>query len=81
MATLPLQAVFEGDLAVLLVPVDDGDAMSAVAEKVAHHVADRRVPAQDRPLVVTFKGSQLPDDVTATAAGIGPMDVIRVGYR
>jgi len=81
MAPLPLQAVFDGDVAVILVLVDDRDTMRSVAEKVAHHVAGTRVAAQDRPLAVTFRGAAVDDDVTAAAAGIGPMDVVRVGYR
>ena len=35
MALFPLQANFRGDFVVLLVPVDDGDTMSVVADKVA----------------------------------------------
>jgi toluene monooxygenase system protein B len=81
MALLPLQALFEGDVALILVPVDDQDTMAVVAEKVAHHVAGIRVAASDRPLRVTFRGRPVPGDLTAAAAGICPMDVVRVGYR
>ena len=80
MALFPLQAVFDGDFVVLVVPVDDEDPMSVVAGKVAHHVVDHRVPAQDRMLHVRHNGSVLPDDATVVTAGVGPMDVIQVGY-
>jgi toluene monooxygenase system protein B len=81
MAMVPLQAVFEGDIVVLLVLVDDQDPMHVVAGKVAHHAAGVRVPALDRPLAVTFQGRMVDDDATTAAAGIGPLDVVRVGYR
>ncbi|GHA48916.1 hypothetical protein GCM10010372_55930 [Streptomyces tauricus] len=60
MALFPLQALFEGDLVVLLVPVDDGDPMTVVADKVAHHVVDHRVAARDRPLRSGTTGGRCP---------------------
>lgn len=80
MALFPLQAVFDGDFVVLLVPVDDQDPMSVVAGAVAHHVVDHRVAAQDRPLRVRHGGVTLPDDATVLTAGVGPLDVVQVGY-
>jgi toluene monooxygenase system protein B len=80
MALFPVQASFEGDFVVLLVPVDDQDPMTAVAEKVAYHVVDRRVAAQDRPMQVQHNGTVLAGDATVVTAGVGPMDVLRVGY-
>jgi toluene monooxygenase system protein B len=80
MALIPLQAVFDGDMVVLLVPVDDQDPMTTVAGKVAHHVVDRRVAARDRPLLVRHAGRTLPGDLTVAAAGLVPLDVVDVGY-
>lgn len=80
MALFPLQAVFDGDFVVLLVPVDDEDPMTVIADKVAHHVVDHRVAAQDRPLRVRHDGNLLPDDATVVSAGVGPLDVLQVGY-
>ncbi|MFS8201447.1 toluene-4-monooxygenase system B family protein [Streptomyces sp. CWNU-52B] len=80
MALFPLQAVFDGDFVVLLVPVDDEDPMTVVADKVAHHVVDHRVPAQDRPLRVRHDGRTLPLDATVVTAGMRPLDVVEVGY-
>ena len=79
MALFPLQAAFDGDFVVLLVPVDDEDPMTVVAQKVQHHAAGR-VPAQDRPMRVRFNAADVADDATVVTAGIGPMDVIQVGY-
>jgi toluene monooxygenase system protein B len=79
MALFPLQAAFDGDFVVLLVPVDDEDPMTVVAQKVLHHAAGR-VEAQDRPLGVRFNAAPLPDDATVVTAGVGPMDVVQVGY-
>lgn len=80
MALFPVQAIFEGDFVVLLVPIDDADPMSTVAQKVAYHVVDKRVAGQDRPLRVEYKGAPLPDDATVVTAGVEPMDLLRVGY-
>jgi toluene monooxygenase system protein B len=80
MALFPLQAVFDGDFVVVLVPVDDEDLMPEVAAKVAHHAVGHRVPVQDRPLQVRHHGTPLLDDATVVTAGVGPMDVVQVGY-
>lgn len=80
MALFPIQAVFEGDFVVLLVPIDDADPMSVVAEKVAAHVVGQRVAAQERPLQVRLGATVLGADDTVVTAGVGPMDVLEVGY-
>jgi toluene monooxygenase system protein B len=80
MALFPLQAVFEGDFVVLLVPVDDEDSIATVAGKVAHHAVGHRVADLDRPMQVRHAGAVLPDDATVLTAGVGPMDVVQVEY-
>jgi toluene monooxygenase system protein B len=80
MALFPIQAVFDGDFVVLLVPVDTEDPMRVVAEKVAHHVVGRRVAAQDRPMRVRRLGEVLADDTTIAQANLTPLDVLEVGY-
>jgi toluene monooxygenase system protein B len=80
MSLFPLQAVFDGDFVVILVPVDDEDPMTAVAAKVAHHAAGHRVPEQGRPLRVRHQGAVLAGDATVVTAGVAPMDVVQVGY-
>jgi toluene monooxygenase system protein B len=80
MAMVPLQAVFRGDFLALLVPVDDGDTMEVVAQKVAHHVIHRRLPAQDAPMRVQYNGRVLPTDHTVAQAGLSPMSFVEVFY-
>lgn len=80
MALFPAQAIFEGDFVVLLVPVDDEQPMTEVAQAVAHHVVGKRVAAQDRPMQVTYNGEVLADDATLAGSGIAPLEVLRVGY-
>ncbi len=80
MALFPTQAIFEGDFVVLLVPVDDEQPMTEVAAAVAHHVVGKRVPAQDRPLKVTYDGNVLADDATLAGLGIAPLEVLQVAY-
>jgi toluene monooxygenase system protein B len=78
MAPFPVQGIVEGDFVVVLVPVDDTDPMTVVAEKIAYHGIGRRVPAQDRPLKVRYRGELLADDATITSAGCTPLDVLEV---
>jgi toluene monooxygenase system protein B len=75
-----VQALFDGDFVVVLVPVEEGDSMAEVAKKVAQHTVDRRVEPQDRSMQVSFEGQILPADVTVTDAGIRHWDVLEVAY-
>jgi len=80
MALFPVQGIVEGDFVVVLVPVDDTDPMTVVAEKIAYHGIGKRVAAQDRPLRVRYKGALLDDASTIVDAGCAPMDVLEVLY-
>jgi toluene monooxygenase system protein B len=80
MALFPVQGVFEGDFVVILVPIDTEDPMTVVAQKIAYHVVDRRVPAQDRDMQVRHNGNVLPADATVVDAGVAPLDVLEVAY-
>jgi len=80
MATVPLQAAFRGDFAVLLVYVDDQDTMEKVAQKVAYHVILRRLPPQDAPMRVQYENRVLPPDQTVAQAEIPPMSFVQVFY-
>jgi toluene monooxygenase system protein B len=80
MAMVPLQAVFRGDCLTLLVPVDDRDTMDVVAQKVAHHVIHRRLPARDAPMRVRYDERVLPMDLTVAQAGLSPLSFVEVFY-
>ena len=80
MATVPLQAAFRGDFAVLLVSVDDQDTMDKVAQKVAYYVILRRLPPQYAPMRVQYDDRILPPDQTVAQAEIPPMSFIQVFY-
>jgi toluene monooxygenase system protein B len=80
MALLPLQAAFRGDFVALLVPVDDQDTMDVVAQKVAYHVINRRLPPQDAPMRVKYNDQVLPPDQTVVQAGMPPMSFVQVFY-
>jgi toluene monooxygenase system protein B len=80
MAMVPLQAVFRGDFAVLLVAVDEEDTMEKVAEKVAHHVIHRRLPPRNAAMCVQYNERVLPPDQTVAQAGLLPMSFIEVLY-
>ena len=80
MALLPLQAAFRGDFVALLVPVDDQDTMDVVAQKVAYHVINRRLPPQDAPMRVQYNDQGLLPDQTVAQAGMPPMSFVQVFY-
>jgi toluene monooxygenase system protein B len=80
MAAIPLQAVFRRDFVTLLVLVDDEDTMEVVAQKVAHHVIQRRLPPQDAPMRVQYNNRILAPEQTVSQAGILPMSFVEVFY-
>ncbi|MHA6797289.1 toluene-4-monooxygenase system B family protein (plasmid) [Pseudonocardia bannensis] len=80
MAPFPVQGITEGDFVVVLVPVDTEDPMTAVAEKIAYHAVNRRVPEDDRPMAVRHNGRVLAGDATVIDAGVAPLDVLEVVY-
>ena len=80
MAAVPLYAIFRRDFVTLLVLVDDEDTMELVAQKVAHHVIQRRLPPQDAPMRVQYNNRVLEPDQTVSQAGILPMSFVEVYY-
>ena len=80
MATVPLQAAFRRDFVTLLVLVDDEDTMDVVAQKVAYHVINRRLPAQGLRMRVRYNQQVLSPDQTVAQAGILPMSFVEVFY-
>ena len=80
MATVPLQAAFRRDFVTLLVFVDDEDTMDVVAQKVAQHVIDRRLPARNARMRVRYNQQVLSPDQTVAQAGIPPMSFVEVFY-
>jgi toluene monooxygenase system protein B len=80
MAAVPLQAVFRKDFVTLLVLVDDEDTMDVVAQKVAHHVIQRRLPSQDAPMRVQYNNRVLAPEQTVSQAGILPMSFVEVFF-
>jgi toluene monooxygenase system protein B len=80
MAAVPLQAVFRKDFVTLLVLVDDEDTMDVVAQNVAHHVIQRRLPPQDAPMRVQYNNRVLAPEQTVSQAGILPMSFVEVFY-
>ena len=80
MATLPIQAAFRRDFVTLLVLVDDEDTIEVLAQKVAHHVINRRLPAQGLRMRVRYNQQVLSPDQTIAQAGILPMSFVEVFY-
>ena len=78
MALFPVQGIVDGDFVVVLVPVDDTDPMTVVAEKIAYHGIGKRVAATGGALKVRWNGEFLPDDATIAGVGCAPLDVLEV---
>jgi toluene monooxygenase system protein B len=51
-----------------------------VAQKVAHHVIQRRLPPQDAPMRVQYNNRILAPEQTVSQAGILPMSFVEVFY-
>ncbi|MBI2692980.1 toluene-4-monooxygenase system B family protein [Mycobacterium nebraskense] len=81
MAPLPVQGWFPGDFVVHLTMVDSDDTMDAVAAKIAVHSVNRRVPAQDLPMRVRWKGQVLPTDATPASVGVEALDCLEAFYQ
>lgn len=77
---IPLNAKFQDDFVTQLVVVLDTDTMTEVAAKTAHHVVGRRVPRREAGMVVSYKGRQLPAEMTMAEAGIPPFQSIFVNW-
>lgn len=77
---VPINAFFQDDFVTQLVLVLDTDTIDEAAQKVAAQVVGRRVAPRDTGLVVRFDGKVVPGDVTVTDAGIGPLDIVTVGW-
>ena len=80
MAIVPLSAAFRGDFVVLAVVVEDTDTMDVVAQKVAHHVIGRRLPAKKAPMKVKHSERILASEMTVAAANIQPTDFVEIFY-
>jgi toluene monooxygenase system protein B len=78
MALFPVQGISEGDFVVVLVPVDDTDPMTVVAEKIAYHGIGKRVASKGTGLKVRWNGVILADDATIASTGCAPLDVLEV---
>lgn len=77
---VPINARFDEDFVTQLVLVTSADTMQEVAEKVAYHVVGRRLPPRDAPMVIRYRGRELPADMTVEEAGIEPLQNVYVNW-
>ncbi|MGD9526912.1 toluene-4-monooxygenase system B family protein [Pseudonocardia sp.] len=77
---MPVVGHFRGDFLYGLVLIEDTDPIPEVARKCAEHSVGRRVPERDAPLQVEHAGRVLDDALTASEAGILPMEEVVVSY-
>lgn len=77
---VPINAMFQDDFVTQLALVLDTDTIDEAAQKVAAQVVGRRVPARDAGLVVRFEGKVVPGDISVAQSGIGPLDIVNVGW-
>jgi toluene monooxygenase system protein B len=77
---VPLNAIFANDFVEILVPVMSNNTIAELAGAVATHVEGIRVPARDAEKAVYHEGRRLDPQITVAAAGIAPLDHVRVDY-
>jgi toluene monooxygenase system protein B len=83
MALFPIYGRFVGDFVPHLVAADTEDSMDAVAEKVAVHSVDRRVPRPDghKGYDVYLDGRLIPASTTLGELGLVPLQWLDVAFR
>jgi toluene monooxygenase system protein B len=77
---IPLNAVFADDFLEILVPVMSNNTIAELAGAVAVHVEGVRFPVRDAQKAVFHNGRRLDPALTVAAAGIAPLDHVRVDY-
>ena len=77
---IPLNAIFATDFVEILVPVMSNNTIAELAAAVATHTEGIRVPARDAEKAVYHDGRRLDPQLTVAAAGIAPLDHVRVDY-
>ena len=77
---VPINAVFQDDFLPRCARVTYTNTDDEASRKVTAHVVVRRVSPRDTGLVIRFDGRVVPGDVTVTDAGIGPLDIVSVGW-
>jgi toluene monooxygenase system protein B len=77
---IPLNAIFANDFVEILVPVMSDNTIAELAAAVAVHAEGVRVPARDAEKAVYHDGRRLDPSLTVAAAGIAPLDHVRVDY-
>jgi len=81
MATIPLEATFEGNFFIFLALVEDQDTTQVVAQKIAQHVIGRLLPSADGSIGLRYKDTVLPADKTLAEIRIGPMEFVEAFYN
>ena len=77
---IPINAKFGDDFVMHVVMLAASDTMASVARKVARHTVGKRIPAQDREMVVYSHGRIIPTEATVAEAAIAPYQHVFVDY-
>jgi toluene monooxygenase system protein B len=78
--SLPINALFVGDIVTQLVFVLETDTIAELAGKVAEYTVGVRVTRRDAPMIVYFNGEALPMSETVAGAGIQALQCVTVQY-
>ena len=76
----PVNAKFGGDFVTQLVLAMSNMTVDELAQEVASHVIGKRLPAEDRPMQVTYEGKVLDGSTLVSESGIVPVTNIYVDY-
>ena len=84
MADLPLISNFEGDFVLKLFMTDTGSSMAEIAQAAAENCVGTHIAAQPgKTMRVRLQGNDepFPADMTASEAGIEPMNCVEVYFE
>jgi hypothetical protein len=78
---MPFLGYFNGDFIPLLFLGDETGTVGQLVDTFAEHVVDIRVARRSGEYFARHNGRDLDLSQTVTAAGIGPLDTVYMGYR
>lgn len=77
---IPVVSYFHGDFIPLLLLANEEGTVADMAAACAAEVVGKRVAPKDAQLWVEYQDQRLDGQTIVSAAGIGPMDTVYVGY-
>jgi toluene monooxygenase system protein B len=78
--SIPINGKFGDDFVTHLVVITPDDTMAEVAKKVARHSVGKRIPPEDRDMIVYYESRPVASDATVRQLRIAPLQHLFVDY-